>query len=50
MVPGLLQAFQEKQISLVAGSDPGSKLVRAEELGIPVLDEIAFLLLLEESE
>ena len=35
---------------LVAGSDPGSKLVRAEELGIPVLDEIAFLLLLEESE
>ena len=35
---------------LVAGSDPGSKLARAEELGIPVLDEIAFLLLLEESE
>tara|TARA_Y100000815_G_scaffold165100_1_gene149846 strand:- start:196 stop:864 length:669 start_codon:yes stop_codon:yes gene_type:complete len=35
---------------LVAGSDPGSKLVRAEELGIPVLDEIAFLLLLEGSE
>ena len=35
---------------LVAGSDPGSKLVRAEELGIPVLDEIAFMLLLEESE
>lgn len=35
---------------LVAGVDPGSKLVKAEELGIPVLDEIAFLLLLEESE
>ncbi len=35
---------------LVAGSDPGSKLVRAEELGITVLDEIAFMLLLEESE
>jgi len=35
---------------LVAGSDPGSKLVRAEELGIPVLDENAFLLLLEGSE
>ena len=35
---------------LVAGVDPSSKLVKAEELGIPVLDEIAFLLLLEESE
>jgi len=33
---------------LVAGSDPGSKLVRAEELGISVLDETAFLLLLGE--
>jgi len=35
---------------LVAGSDPGSKLVRAEELGISVLDETAFLLLLGEQE
>jgi len=35
---------------LVAGSDPGSKLVRAEELGISVLDETAFLLLLGEHE
>jgi len=35
---------------LVAGSNPGSKLVRAEELGIPILDEIALLLLLEESD
>ena len=31
---------------LVAGMDPGSKLVRAEKLGITVLDESALLTLL----
>jgi DNA ligase (NAD+) len=33
---------------LVAGADPGSKLARAQELGIEQLDEKAFLRLLEQ--
>jgi NAD-dependent DNA ligase len=33
----------------VAGRDPGSKAARAGELGVPVLDEAAFLHLLESS-
>jgi DNA ligase (NAD+) len=32
---------------LVAGENAGSKLVRAEALGVPVLDEDAFRRLLE---
>jgi DNA ligase (NAD+) len=34
--------------ALVAGDNAGSKLVRAQDLGIPVLDEVGFTRLLEE--
>jgi DNA ligase (NAD+) len=33
---------------LVVGSDPGSKLERAQRLKVPILDEAAFLALLIE--
>ena len=37
-----------KTTHLVAGADPGSKLARAQELGIEILDEQKFLKLLEQ--
>ena len=33
---------------MIAGASPGSKQAKAEDLGVPVLDEVAFLRLLEE--
>ena len=37
-----------KTSALIAGASPGSKQAKAEDLGVPVLDEAAFLRLLEQ--
>ncbi|MEA3502958.1 MAG: NAD-dependent DNA ligase LigA, partial [Actinomycetota bacterium] len=37
-----------KTTALIAGASPGSKMARATDLGVPVLDEEAFVRLLEE--
>jgi DNA ligase (NAD+) len=42
-------SVSKKTSFVVAGADPGSKLARAEALGVPVLDEAAFLRLIMKS-
>jgi DNA ligase (NAD+) len=50
LLGGRVLSSVSKQTSwVVAGAEPGTKLARAEKLGIPILDEAAFLRLLEPS-
>jgi DNA ligase (NAD+) len=41
-------SVSRKTSVVVAGESPGSKLAKAEEMGVPVMDEASFVRLLEE--
>jgi DNA ligase (NAD+) len=44
-------SVSKKTLALVVGADPGaSKVAKAEEAGVPILDEAGFLALLETGE
>jgi DNA ligase (NAD+) len=43
----ITSSVSKKTSFVVVGENPGSKLPRAEELGVPILDEVAFVDLLE---
>ena len=45
---GVGSSVTKKTNYLVAGENPGSKLTKAQEYNVPVLDEDAFLALLKE--
>ena len=47
---GWFRPFSKRTSALVAGAKAGSKLAKAEKLGVEVLDESGFRALLDQSE